>query len=89
LQQISCVNFIGQCSGNIKDVETRECTVEDYIVSLDEVPNNGESGIVILSSNMYNSQQQTLFTNEISNTGNKIKTQLLLTRPFVYNIPKH
>jgi hypothetical protein len=34
LEQISCVNFVGQCSGNIDNGETRECTVEDYIVSV-------------------------------------------------------
>ena len=46
-----------------------ECTVEDYIVSLGEVPINGDSGIV---SNMNNSQQH-LYTNDISNTENKLK----------------
>jgi YVTN family beta-propeller protein len=49
LEQISCVNFVGECSGNIEDGETRECTVEDYIVSLDEVPTNGD-GIGILAN---------------------------------------
>jgi YVTN family beta-propeller protein len=34
LEQITCVNFVGQCSGNIDNGETRECTVEDYIVSV-------------------------------------------------------
>jgi len=87
LQQISCVNFVGQCSGNIDNGETRECTVEDYIVSLDELPTNGQSGIV---SSMNNSQQQNqLFTNDMSNTKNKIKTQALPTGPFIYEIPKH
>jgi hypothetical protein len=56
LQEITCVNFVGECSGNIDDGETREGTVEDYIVSLDEVPTNGD-GIDILSSNLDNSIQ--------------------------------
>ena len=34
LQQITCVNFVGECCGNIDNGETRECTVEDYVVSL-------------------------------------------------------
>lgn len=58
-----------KCSGNIDNGETRECTVEDYIVSLGEVPINGDSGIV---SNM-NTSQQHLYTNDISNTENKLK----------------
>jgi hypothetical protein len=70
--------------GNIDNGETRECTVEDYIVSLDEVPINGDSGIV---SNMNNSQQH-LYTNDIANTENKIKTSLsLTTAPFITGIP--
>ena len=32
-QQISCVNFVGECSGNINNGETKECTVEDYVVN--------------------------------------------------------
>ena len=88
LEQITCVNFVGQCSGNIDNGETRECTVEDYIVSLDEVSNNGD-GIGILS-NLNNSQQQNqLFTNDISKTENKIQTQSLPTGPFVYDVPNH
>jgi hypothetical protein len=55
LEQISCVYVVGECSGNIDNGETRECIVEDYIVPLDEVSNNGESGI--LSSNMNKPQQ--------------------------------
>jgi YVTN family beta-propeller protein len=34
LEQITCVNFVGECSGNIDNGETRECSVEDYIVSV-------------------------------------------------------
>ena len=49
------MKFVGECSGNIDNGETRECIVEDYIVALDEVSNNGESGI--LSSNMNKPQQ--------------------------------
>jgi hypothetical protein len=82
LQQISCVNFVGQCSDNVDNGETRECTVEDYVVSLDEVPNNGESGIVSNMNNSQQQQQQQIFANDISNTENKIKTQSLPTGEF-------
>jgi YVTN family beta-propeller protein len=34
LKQITCVNFVEECSGNIDNGETRECTVEDYIVNV-------------------------------------------------------
>lgn len=87
LQQISCVNFVGQCSGNIDIGETKECTVEDYVVSLDELPTDGDG--IAISSNMDNSIQQTLFTNDIYSTENKIKTQSLPTGPFIYDMPKH
>ena len=70
--------------------ETRECTVENYIVSLEEIPTNGD-GFGILSSKMDNSIQQhnQLITSDISNTGNKIQTQSLPTGPFIYDMPKH
>ena len=45
LEQISCVNFVGQCSGNIDNGETRECTVEDYIVNINDISND-EIGIL-------------------------------------------
>ena len=41
LEQITCVNFVGECSGNIDDGETRECTVEDYIVNINDISNGG------------------------------------------------
>ncbi len=73
-------------SGNIDNGETRECTVKDYIVSLDEVSINGDSGIVL---NMNNSQQH-LYTNDISNTENKIKTSSsLTTASFITGVPTH
>jgi YVTN family beta-propeller protein len=40
LEQITCVNFVGECSGNIANDETRECTVEDYIVDINEISNS-------------------------------------------------
>jgi YVTN family beta-propeller protein len=88
IQQISCVNFVGECSGEIDNGETRECNVEDYVVSLEEIPTNGESEIGILSSNMNNplEQQQLLSTNDITNSENKIKAESLPTGPFIYNI---
>ena len=39
LQQISCVNFVGECSGQIEEGETRECTVQDYAVSINATSN--------------------------------------------------
>ena len=45
LEQITCVNFVGECSGNIDDGETRECTVQDYIVNINEI-SNGEIEIL-------------------------------------------
>jgi DNA-binding beta-propeller fold protein YncE len=88
LEQITCVNFVGQCSGNVENGETRECTVEDYVVSLDEVSNN-DDGIGILSNIDKSQQQNPLYTHDMSNTKNKIKTQALPTGPFIYEIPKH
>ena len=41
LEQISCVNFVGQCSGNIDNGETRECTVQDYIVNINDITDDG------------------------------------------------
>ena len=34
LEQITCVNFVGECSGEIEDGETKECTVQDYAISV-------------------------------------------------------
>jgi hypothetical protein len=85
-EQITCVNFVGQCTGNINDGETRECTVEDYLVSLDEVPTNGD-GIGILT-NTNNSQHQ-LFTTDITSNENKTKTQSLPTAHSINTIPIH
>jgi hypothetical protein len=30
--------FVGECSGNIDNGETRECIVEDYIVAFEDKP---------------------------------------------------
>lgn len=71
-------SFIRNAQAQPVDGETRECTVEDYVVSLDEVPTDGD-GIDILS-NIDNSQKQNqLFTNDISSTGNKIQPSTLPT----------
>ena len=32
--QITCVNFVGECSGEIQGGETKECTVQDYAISV-------------------------------------------------------
>ena len=89
LEQISCVNFVSDCSSNINDGETRECTIEDYIVSLDEVTTNGESGILSNMNNDNSQQQNQLFTNDISNTEDKIKTESIPIGPSIYEVPKH
>ena len=34
LEQITCVNFVGECSGEIQGGETKECTVQDYAISV-------------------------------------------------------
>lgn len=57
LEQITCVNFVGQCSGEIEDGETRECTVQDYAVNINEISNG--DGIGILGN--INESQQKLF----------------------------
>jgi hypothetical protein len=58
--------FVGQCSRNIDNGETRECTVDGYVVSRDEVPSIS-NGIDILFSNIETSLQQQiqLFTDEM------------------------
>ena len=79
LEQITCVNFVGECSGNIDDGETRECTVQDYIIQINEVSNG--DGIGILGN--INESQQKLSTNSISNTENNIKTSSVPTGHFM------
>ena len=60
LEQITCVNFVGECTGDIEEGgETKECTVQDYAVKVDATSN----GIDILSES---SQQEQL--TEINNT---------------------
>ncbi|HEX6672434.1 MAG TPA: beta-propeller fold lactonase family protein, partial [Nitrososphaeraceae archaeon] len=36
LEQITCVNFVGECSGEIQSGEIKECTVQDYAISVNE-----------------------------------------------------
>ena len=38
LEQITCVNFVGDCSGNIQGGEANECTVQDYAVKINDMP---------------------------------------------------
>ena len=38
LEQITCVNFVGECSGNIQGGEANECTVQDYAVKINDMP---------------------------------------------------
>ena len=79
LEQITCVNFVGECSGTIDNGETRECTVQDYIVNINEISNG--DGIGILGNT--NDSQQKLSTNSISNTENNIKTSSVPTGHFM------
>ena len=79
LEQITCVNFVGECTGNIDNGETRECTVQDYIVNINEISNG--DGIGILGNT--NESQQKLSTNSISNTENNIKTSSVPTGHFM------
>jgi YVTN family beta-propeller protein len=40
LEQITCVNFVGECSGQIEEGgESKECTVQDYAVSVNSTSN--------------------------------------------------
>jgi hypothetical protein len=57
------VNFVGECSGEIEDGETRECIVQDYVVALDEVSNG--DGIGILSNT---NKPQLLLNNDLITT---------------------
>ena len=38
MEQITCVNFVGDCSGNIQGGEANECTVQDYAVKINDMP---------------------------------------------------
>ena len=60
LEQITCVNFVGECVGEIDEGETKECTVQDYAVRV----NSTSNGINILSDSIQQEQQQ--LTNNIN-----------------------
>jgi YVTN family beta-propeller protein len=78
LEQITCVNFVGECSGEIEeDGETKECTIRDYAVKVDS-PSNG---INILSDS---SQPEQLTAN--SNTKD-IMTQKILDNQELQSLP--
>ena len=64
---------------HIDNGETRECTVQDYIVNINEISNG--DGIGILGNT--NELQQKLSTNSISNTENNIKTSSVPTGHFM------
>ena len=80
LQQISCVNFVRECTGNINNGETKECTVQDYVVAVNEI-SNGEIDILTNS----NESQQILKTNDVKQTTNT--TSIIPSIPFSFNIP--
>ncbi len=43
LDQITCVNFVGECSGEIQGGETKECTVQDYAISVTPTDIDGDA----------------------------------------------
>ncbi len=43
LEQITCVNFVGECSGEIQGGETKECTVQDYAISVNPTDTDGDA----------------------------------------------
>ena len=45
MEHTTYVNFVGESIGNIGNCETRECTVQDYIVNINEI-SNGEIEIL-------------------------------------------
>ena len=79
LQQISCVNFVKECTGNINNDETKECTVQDYVVAVNEI-SNGEIDILTNS----NESQQILKTNDVKQTTNT--TSIIPSIPFSFDI---
>ena len=55
IEQISCVNFVDECSGEIEEGgETKECTVQDYAVSVNDISN----GMNILSDQIQQKLQK-------------------------------
>ena len=80
LQQISCVNFVKECTGNINNDETKECTVQDYVVAINEI-SNGEIDILTNS----NESQQILKINDVKQTTNT--TSIIPSIPFSFDIP--
>jgi YVTN family beta-propeller protein len=54
LEQITCVNFVGECSGEIEEGETKECAVQDYAVRVNATSN----GFNILSNSIQQEKQQ-------------------------------
>jgi DNA-binding beta-propeller fold protein YncE len=43
LEQITCVNFVGECFGEIQGGETKECTVQDYAISVTPTDIDGDA----------------------------------------------
>jgi YVTN family beta-propeller protein len=55
IQQITCVNFVGECSGNIQEGETKECTVQDYAVRVNDIT---DTPIILTTPNQETDQQE-------------------------------
>jgi hypothetical protein len=83
IKQITCVNFVGECSGEVEDGETRECTVQNYVIAVnDSISNNGEVDFQTISNE---SQQILTTTNDIIQT--TTTTSIIPTIPFTFGIP--
>jgi len=59
IQQFTCVNFVGECSGEI--VEDKECTVQDYAVRVNATAN----GINIISDSIQQPLADNISTKDI------------------------
>jgi len=94
LEQITCVNFIGECSGEIEeDGETKECTVRDYAVRVNDISN----GMNILSDsnqqpiaeniNTKDIMAQNILNNEGQSSLPNLNTNTASRSPFIFSIP--
>ena len=58
IEQITCVIFVGECSGNIQDGETKECTVQNYAVKIMDSSDEEENAEDEMISSSITQQQQ-------------------------------
>ena len=55
IEQMTCVNFVGDCSGDIQGGETKECTVQDYAVRVNDI---SDTPAILAPPNQEINQQQ-------------------------------